>query len=559
MEQAEFCCWTTNDDIWIRASRCGPKIHRSVLLSCSLTMQISRAFSPTVLYLWCRSMPGEPPPVQSLPTATKISAGNFLAVMVGLDIVMPCIYAWGETVFAEETPFPVVGLRAPILEISGRAACCRPGSHVYQSVDEDDIDNRRQTGMDCRQPTNKKEDTTLPIKARKKAADLRNNPLYASSEQMKKKVVTQDSSWAMNSTGTPYVNDGVICDAGKALDGDIETYWNPVCTARYQNNWLIVLDLAAPITLTSIAVIHWGHTNHDIAKFRLQKSEAVCPYNWEDVVYITDVQGGTDQHQQFGGFQETARYWRFVVTRTHTGWQPWLNELYLYPITTHCQVGDGASYRGTVSVTDTGITCQRWDSQTPHGHDMTPADYVSSGLEKNYCRNPDGEAGVWCYTMDPSTRWTYCKVAVCAARSARCPVGYRLIARTCIKLDFRLKSYRTAEAACKRDGAELAMPKTKELDVALRILVRTESHRQSYWFGLKDKGGFLLHQRNWQWADGSSLGNYKPSIASRLSAAKQLVAMEKREMAGAEEDLLDEMEDLETELKKRGPPGSMRG
>ncbi|CAH1264802.1 TIE1 [Branchiostoma lanceolatum] len=30
-------------------------------------MQISRAFSPTVLYLWCRSMPGEPPPVQSLP------------------------------------------------------------------------------------------------------------------------------------------------------------------------------------------------------------------------------------------------------------------------------------------------------------------------------------------------------------------------------------------------------------------------------------------------------------------------------------------------------------
>ncbi|XP_066263239.1 uncharacterized protein [Branchiostoma lanceolatum] len=387
-----------------------------------------------------------------------------------------------------------------------------PKSHVYQSVDEDDIENRRQARMDGengQQPTDKKEDTTLPIKARKKATGLRNNPLYASGEQVKKKVVTQDSSWVVNSTGTPYVNDGVIYDAGKALDGDIETYWNPIRTAQFYNNWLIVLDLAAPTTLTSIAVIHWGHTNHDIAKFKLQKSEAVCPYNWEDVVYITDVQGGTDQHQQFGGFQGTARYWRFVVTRTHTGWQPWLNELYLYPITTHCQVGDGASYRGTVSVTDTGITCQRWDSQTPHGHDMTPADYVSSGLEKNYCRNPDGEAGVWCYTMDPSTRWTYCKVPVCAARSARCPVGYRLIARTCIKFDFRLKSYRTAEAACKWEGAELALPKTKELDVALRILVRTESHRQSFWFGLKNKGGFLLHQRNWQWADGSSLGNYK--------------------------------------------------
>ncbi|XP_066263219.1 uncharacterized protein [Branchiostoma lanceolatum] len=323
-----------------------------------------------------------------------------------------------------------------------------PNSHVYQSVDEDDIENRRQARLDGGngpQPNEKEEDTTLPIKARKNASGLRNNPMYASGGQVRdndsfktccmeisrscllrgviitvvvtaligstfltvlhltskfeketethlglttriyqsevhawntsyvttfpqanvtaalqssspvtyvtgqkttknpktedtlriKEVVTQDSSWVVNSTGTPYVNDGVTYDAGKALDGDIETYWNPIRTAQFYNNWLIVLDLAAPTTLTSIAVIHWGHTNHDIAKFKLQKSEAVCPYNWEDVVYITDVQGGTDQHQQFGGFQETARYWRFVVTRTHTGWQPWLNELYLYPKTKH--------------------------------------------------------------------------------------------------------------------------------------------------------------------------------------------------------------------------------
>ncbi|XP_078610850.1 uncharacterized protein LOC144881569 [Branchiostoma floridae x Branchiostoma japonicum] len=79
----------------------------------------------------------------------------------------------------------------------------------------------------------------------------------------------------------------------------------------------------------------------------------------------------------------------------------------------NCQDGDGASYRGTVSVTETGKICQHWDSQKPHSHDKTPANHPSSGLERNYCRNPDGEPGVWCYTTDPGQRWEYCDVQAC--------------------------------------------------------------------------------------------------------------------------------------------------
>eukprot|EP00058_Branchiostoma_floridae_P019989 XP_002605479.1 hypothetical protein BRAFLDRAFT_92896 [Branchiostoma floridae] len=86
-----------------------------------------------------------------------------------------------------------------------------------------------------------------------------------------------------------------------------------------------------------------------------------------------------------------------------------------------CQVGDGASYRGTVSVTETGKTCQRWDSQTPHRHDRTPRNYPAGGLVENYCRNPDGESGVWCYTTDPNDRWDYCDVPICDA--CRKPLG----------------------------------------------------------------------------------------------------------------------------------------
>ncbi|XP_066295113.1 uncharacterized protein [Branchiostoma lanceolatum] len=146
-----------------------------------------------------------------------------------------------------------------------------------------------------------------------------------------------DQSWVADSTGPPLVHNGVTYDATKALDGDSETFWNPQNLVAGENpnldrdnNWYIVLDLTAPQTLTRIAVINYGDTTHDIAAFTLQKSPAGSPYNWEDVVSVTNVKGGTTRNQDFGGFQGTARYWRFVVTRTHSGWQPWVTELYIF-------------------------------------------------------------------------------------------------------------------------------------------------------------------------------------------------------------------------------------
>ena len=31
-----------------------------------------------------------------------------------------------------------------------------------------------------------------------------------------------------------------------------------------------------------------------------------------------------------------------------------------------------------------------------------------AGLDKNYCRNPDGGQWIWCYTTDADMRWDYC-------------------------------------------------------------------------------------------------------------------------------------------------------
>ncbi|CAH1264634.1 EDIL3 [Branchiostoma lanceolatum] len=151
----------------------------------------------------------------------------------------------------------------------------------------------------------------------------------ASDELTCRAWLSRDSSWVVDSAGTPWVDNGVTYDAAKALDGDTGTIWNPAGLVYAHNNWYIILDLRAPQTLTHIAVNNYGDTTHDIAAFILQKSQVGSPYNWEAVVSVTNVQKGTDQRQEFGGFQGTARYWKFVITRTHSDWQPYLAELNL--------------------------------------------------------------------------------------------------------------------------------------------------------------------------------------------------------------------------------------
>ncbi|XP_035682666.1 plasminogen-like [Branchiostoma floridae] len=79
---------------------------------------------------------------------------------------------------------------------------------------------------------------------------------------------------------------------------------------------------------------------------------------------------------------------------------------------TNCAFGDGSTYRGTVSQTQSGIPCQRWDSQSPHQHNY-PSTYPDAGLDWNFCRNPDGEPMTWCYTTDSNFRWQYCNVPSC--------------------------------------------------------------------------------------------------------------------------------------------------
>lgn len=100
----------------------------------------------------------------------------------------------------------------------------------------------------------------------------------------------------------------------------------------------------------------------------------------------------------------------------------------------------GKSYRGLMTSTKTGRTCQKWSAELPHDQaakikpvadtkESVDEDDIRSpavitwgnGLgNHNYCRNPDqSEDMPWCYTMDPELKGPHvketCEIPKCPA------------------------------------------------------------------------------------------------------------------------------------------------
>ncbi|CAH1777808.1 unnamed protein product, partial [Owenia fusiformis] len=94
------------------------------------------------------------------------------------------------------------------------------------------------------------------------------------------------------------------------------------------------------------------------------------------------------------------------------------------PINTGCKYTQvGFEYLGNLSITTTGLTCQRWDKQSPHAHKYTdPSKFpdITLGDAQNYCRNPSNHTpGPWCHTTDDDVRWENCDVPYCDCRTSK--------------------------------------------------------------------------------------------------------------------------------------------
>ncbi|CAL1534363.1 unnamed protein product [Lymnaea stagnalis] len=86
-----------------------------------------------------------------------------------------------------------------------------------------------------------------------------------------------------------------------------------------------------------------------------------------------------------------------------------------FPIPTDdCYFDKGRWYNGTVNVTKSGHTCQRWEDKSPQKHDRSPLYFPELYASDNHCRNPGGEERQpWCYTTNKLVRWEVCDIDPC--------------------------------------------------------------------------------------------------------------------------------------------------
>ena len=80
---------------------------------------------------------------------------------------------------------------------------------------------------------------------------------------------------------------------------------------------------------------------------------------------------------------------------------------------TDCEPRDGSGYTGTVNTTANGWTCRSWWRYGYKSHWASADD----DFNHNYCRNPNGEDQVWCYTTNPQDPKEHCDVPACVVQT----------------------------------------------------------------------------------------------------------------------------------------------
>lgn len=105
-------------------------------------------------------------------------------------------------------------------------------------------------------------------------------------------------------------------------------------------------------------------------------------------------------------------------------------------------------------MTETGIPCQIWASQSPHQHTLgdDAGDFQDGEMPANYCRSTLGEDGrPWCYTSNEDVDWEYCDVPQCS-----CTGDFVVYGSSCYAYVNTPASWLDAKTQCSSLGGFLA-------------------------------------------------------------------------------------------------------
>ncbi|CAB9524868.1 Hepatocyte growth factor-like protein [Seminavis robusta] len=149
-------------------------------------------------------------------------------------------------------------------------------------------------------------------------------------------------------------------------------------------------------------------------------------------------------------------------------------------------------YRGNISITENGHTCQRWDSDSPHNHGYLGDERVD-GLEENYCRNPKAVSErAWCFTTNPNVRRDFCSVPYCqsasdaSASNIDFDYGFNF-STTCGTMSLQQRDYR-GFVNVTRSGKPCLEWSNLPVETGADIFVTLRDHETHYLGGLDGPG-----------------------------------------------------------------------
>ncbi|XP_066275245.1 polycystin-1-like protein 2 [Branchiostoma lanceolatum] len=184
--------------------------------------------------------------------------------------------------------------------------------------------------IDCQEPIIGRY-VTIQLVGRTDFLTLCEVEVFTATETKHAGWIPANTSWPIDSSGTPYFDAVTVFGAANVFDENITTFWNPIGLPFMYDSWSIVFDMQQSYWLNRIRVISPpGLTDeqHYPTSFELLVSDDVDKDDWSTVGTFSMHAGR--QTRAHGGFIAHSRYWKLLITSTISGFQPYISEVQLY-------------------------------------------------------------------------------------------------------------------------------------------------------------------------------------------------------------------------------------